>query len=109
MPNRRSPSQTLIAFALNRELLQALDDARAKTGASRSAFIRQALVAQIRDHHQPVRESWIQAQVRAPDQHRYVSPEIPAKPPGKAPDAVFHPRRATVSSAKKVARRPARP
>ena len=81
MANRRSHNQTLIAFALNRDLLQALDDTCAKIGASRSAFIRQALVAKIRDKHQPVQESWIEAQVRAPDGNHYVSPAAPGKPP----------------------------
>jgi hypothetical protein len=98
MPNRRSPNQTLIAFALNRELLRAMDKACAKSGESRSTFIRQSLVAKIRDCRQPADEDWIRAQVRAPGEHRYVSPEAVAKKP--RPSAGPKKQRATASARK---------
>lgn len=88
MPNKRSSNQTLIACALNRDLLRAMDAVCTKTGDSRSTFIRQALVAKIQGCHQPVQADWIQAQVRAPGQHRYVPPETLAKTPGQAPGGI---------------------
>lgn len=48
MPNKRAPDQTLIAFALKEELLQALDAGRLKTGQNRSDFVRSAIEAELR-------------------------------------------------------------
>jgi len=80
MPNQRSPNQTLIAFALHRELLKAMDEACDQSGEDRSTFIRMALVAKIQEFNQPVQPEWVKAQVRAPGEHRYVSPDSVVRP-----------------------------
>ena len=47
MPNQRGPNQTSIAVSLSGDLLQAIDSAR-KSEESRSAFIRDAIVLELR-------------------------------------------------------------
>jgi len=71
MPNQRADNQTLIAFALNRKLLVALDHACNLSGEDRSTFIRQSLVNVIRSRRGVVQDEWISAQVRARGAHRY--------------------------------------
>ena len=43
MANQRHPNQKLVAFALDKELLAALDTARQEAGQDRSAYIREAI------------------------------------------------------------------
>ena len=81
MANTRAPNQTMIAFALKQDLLEAIDDTAARIGASRSTFIRQALAAKIRDCDQPVEEHWIPTQVRGPIGSGFVPRQPAAKPP----------------------------
>jgi len=101
MTNRRSPNQTLIAFALTRDLLRAMDDRCAKTGECRSAFIRQAVAAKIRDCQQPFQERWIEAKVGAPSGHRRGLPKAAAKAPRKRPGAAPRRKYATRPPGKK--------
>lgn len=44
MPNQRAENQSLVAFALDRDLLRAMDAQRARLGLGRSAYLRLALV-----------------------------------------------------------------
>jgi hypothetical protein len=39
-----------------------------------------ALVAKIQEFNQPVQPEWVKAQVRAPGEHRYVSPDSVVRP-----------------------------
>jgi len=66
MPNQRAADKTLIAFALQRELLRGLDTARAITKQNRSDFIRDAIEAEIRRQNVPIHES----AARMPDRTR---------------------------------------
>ena len=83
MPNQRADNQTLIAFALNRKLLVAMDHACTLSGEDRSTFIRQSLVNVIRSRQGVVQEEWVRAQVRARGAHRY-EPAVPV-PAGARP------------------------
>lgn len=47
MANQRHPSQALVAFGLDRQLLLALDTARQKPGWDRSKYIRQAVIEKL--------------------------------------------------------------
>ena len=71
MPNQRADNQTLIAFALNRKLLVAMDHACTLSGEDRSTFIRQSLVNVLRSRQGVVEDEWVSAQVRARGAHRY--------------------------------------
>ena len=71
MPNQRADNQTLIAFALNRKLLVAIDHACTLGGQDRSTFIRQSLVNHIRARDGIVQDEWVSAQARARGTHRY--------------------------------------
>lgn len=85
MPNQRADNQTLIAFALNRKLLVAIDHACTLSGEDRSTFIRQSLVNVIRSRRGVVEDEWVHAQVRARGVHRYEPAATPATPArGKA-------------------------
>jgi hypothetical protein len=68
MPNKRAADQTLIGFALNRELLRALDLARKPLGQNRSDFIRLAIADELRNLGITVSD----AATRAPDRVRKV-------------------------------------
>ena len=86
MPNQRADNQTLIAFALNRKLLVAMDHACTLSGEDRSTFIRQALVNVIRERNGVVEEEWVRAQVRSRGAHRYapaVAEPARARPAGR--------------------------
>ena len=83
MPNQRADNQTLIAFALNRKLLAALDRACTQSGEDRSTFIRQALVNVIRERQGVVQDEWVRAQARARGAHHY-EPVVAAPAPAKA-------------------------
>jgi len=89
MPNQRADNQTLIAFALNRKLLVAVDHACNLSGEDRSTFIRQALVNVLRQRRGVVQDEWVRAQVRARGAHRYepvvAAPARAKAPAGKAP------------------------
>ncbi len=82
MPNQRADNQTLIAFALNRKLLQAIDQASEASGEDRSTLIRQALVNVIRESKGVVQEEWVHAQVRPRGAQRYEP--VPAAPAAAA-------------------------
>jgi hypothetical protein len=66
MPNQRSENQTLIAFALDIELLRGLDKGRARIDQNRSDFIRDALKKELRRLGIIIPES----KIRAPDRTR---------------------------------------
>lgn len=66
VPNQRSKDQTLIAFALDAELMRGLDAAREKKGQNRSAFIRDAIMAAVRERGIAVSPS----AARSPDRAR---------------------------------------
>jgi len=87
MPNQRADNQTLIAFALNRKLLAALDRACTQSGEDRSTFIRQALVNVIRERQGVVQDEWVRAQARARGAHRYEPVGEPAPVKTKVPKA----------------------
>ena len=74
MQIKRSPDQTLIAFACHVELLRALDLARDSSGDDRSSFIRKAVFAELKQRKFPVEEAWIKPPDRA-KKSRY--PEVP--------------------------------
>ena len=96
MPNQRADNQTLIAFALNRKLLVAIDHACTLSGEDRSSFIRQSLVNVNRSRRGVVEDEWVHAQVRARGAHRY-EPATPApakSPRGRAKKKSLAPRRA---------------
>ena len=57
-----------------------MDEACDQSGEDRSTFIRLALVAKIKEFNQPVQPEWVKAQVRAPGEHRYVSPDSIVQP-----------------------------
>ena len=47
MANQRHPNQRLVAFALDQELLAALDQARRAAGKDRSSYIRTAIAEKL--------------------------------------------------------------
>ena len=100
MANTRAPNQTMIAFALKQDLLEAIDDTATRIGASRSTFIRRALAAKLRACGQPVEEHWIPAQVRGPIGSGFVPRQPTTKPPVPPP--------ATAARRKVPARAPSR-
>ena len=57
-----------------------MDAACDEADEDRSTFIRLALVAKIKEFNQPVQPEWVKAQVRAPGEHRYVSPDSIVRP-----------------------------
>jgi hypothetical protein len=57
MPNKRAENQTMIAFACDREMLRALDDAR-KAQEGRSSFVRQAIIAELKRRKIQVNPKW---------------------------------------------------
>ena len=107
MPNQRSANQTLIAFALHRDLLTAMDAACDRADQDRSTFIRQALVAKIQSCDQPVQPEWVKAQVRVPGQPHYVSPESIVHPFSGRPAEAAAPEPPAAAPA--VKKRPAAP
>jgi hypothetical protein len=84
MSNQRASNQTLIAIAVHRKLLQAMDHACSLTGEDRSTFIRQAIVNVIKQRKGVVQDEWIKAQVRARGTHRYEPSSMPPAPAAKS-------------------------
>jgi len=80
---KRTPNQTLVAFACHRELLRSLDAARAQTGLDRSHFIRQAVCAELKRQGVRVPNDWALAPDRA-KKVRY-EPEPPPRAKTAAP------------------------
>jgi hypothetical protein len=80
MSNQRASNQTLIAIAVHRKLLQAMDHACTLAGEDRSTFIRHAIVNVIKERNGVVQEDWIRAQVRARGAHRYEASPLPPPP-----------------------------
>jgi hypothetical protein len=80
MSNQRASNQTLIAIAVHRKLLQAMDHACSLTGEDRSTFIRHSIVNVIKQRNGVVQDEWIRAQVRARGAHRYEPSPLPPPP-----------------------------
>lgn len=64
MPNQRGENQTRLVFALDQELLEALDKAR-PAGVTRSEWLRKAMVNELARLGQPVDPALIAAPDRA--------------------------------------------
>ena len=104
MPNQRADNQTLIAFALNRKLLQAVDQACTVSGEDRSTFIRQALVNVIKERHGVVQPEWVKAQVRARGTHHYAPAPVKAAT-GAVPKKISSSAQKTAAKTKAAAKR----
>jgi len=65
MPNKRAASQTVIVFACNRDLVQAMDEACQIEGDGRSLFIRKAMAEELRRRGHKVSPQWIFSAARA--------------------------------------------
>jgi len=82
--SQRTPNQTLVAFACHQELLRSLDLSRARTGADRSLFIRQAICAELHRLRVPVPDDWILSPDRAKKVRYAPAPSAAARRPRRS-------------------------